>query len=238
MNKHLDFIFLIFICLVPHICTAQKEIKSKLLSHQEHAEVIDKSIIQEFNINIQIYLVYEIRYQGIVDYLVLCESRDQVIQKTKDTINKQLKAVLLRRGSSGIEQKVWEINDLITSGSTEEKSIVFLTKFMDFQDFDLDGYVDYTLIYASRAMNDFMDGRLKIAMLQADGSKVFIRHQNAVLDHDRQTQIDKSFYTLDRTWQSAIRKRMLLLEKEGRAIFPDNWQTAMKANKTIINERQ
>jgi hypothetical protein len=217
---------------------SQKTIEWRLLTEEERLETIDIHVIEDFKIYMQVYKVYQIKYQGVHDYLVFCESRDEIKNNNKDTINKKIKAVLLRRGGSGIEQKVWEINDNIVASATEETSIWFWTRYIDFQDFDNDGDVDYTLLYGTKAMNGLSDGRLKIAMVNKKGEKIFIRHQNGTLDFERETKIDKGFYSLPRTWQMAMQKRMKLIEKEERAIFPAGWEAAMKNFKTVINERK
>jgi hypothetical protein len=234
--KKIFFAFVFFCAALAS--NAQKIIESRLLSEEERLETIDIHVIEDFKIYMQVYKVYEIKYLGVHDYLVLCESRDEIKNNDKDTINKKIKAVLLRRGGSGIEEKVWEINDNIVVSPTEESSIWFWTRYLDFQDFDNDGEVDYTLLYGTKAMNGLSDGRLKIAMVNKKGEKIFIRHQNGSLDFERETKIDKGFYALPRTWQMAMQKRMKLIEKEERAIFPAGWEAAMKNFKTIINERK
>lgn len=84
------------------ILFAQKDIKVKVLSATERLETISTDVIETYKINIQVYEVYEIKYNGETEYLVLCESKDEINNNT-DTINKKIKAVLLRRSVSGIE---------------------------------------------------------------------------------------------------------------------------------------
>lgn len=86
-------------------------------------------------------------------------------------------------------------------------------------------------------MNGVNDGRIKFVMIDKAGTKILIRHQNGVLDDERETQIDKGYYKLARGWQMAIQKQMQLMEKEERAIFPAGWQVAIKNKKLFIKEK-
>jgi hypothetical protein len=218
------------------VSVAQKNIKVKILSETEKLETIDAHVIENFKINTQIYKVYEIKYLTKTEFLVLCESRDEIKNGT-DTINKKIKALLLRRGGSGLEEKVWELNDNIILSATEENTMFFWTRYLNFQDFDNDGQIDYSIFYGTKAMNGYSDGRIKIALINKKGEKIFIRHQNGVLDDERETKIDKGFYSLPQIWQKAVIKNMQIIEKEDKAIFPNGWQAAMKSKKTNINER-
>ena len=79
-------------------------------------------------------------------------------------------------------------------------------------------------------MNVYMNGRMKILMVNKLGEKVFIRHQNGVLDDERITKIDQAFYALPTIWQRAVQKRMQLIEKENKVILAPEWQKQMKQN--------
>ena len=86
-------------------------------------------------------------------------------------------------------------------------------------------------------MNGTADGRIKF-VVNYKGQKITIRHQNGVLDFERETQVDKAFYGLPTALQMAVKQKMELMVKNGQAIFPAGWQAAMKAGKTSIHERK
>jgi hypothetical protein len=219
--------------------SAQNKIEVTILSAEDIKELFSDEVKETYKLSkMPIFKAYKIvsKYKNEPEYLMLCESHDQI--KGKDTISKKLYAALLRHGGSGgIEEKIWEIKDNIIASVTEETSISFYTRYLTFEDFDNDGEVDHTLIYGTRAMNGLMDGRLKIAMINNKGQKIFIRHQNGVLDSERETKIDAAFYNLPRVWQYAVQKRIVLMQKEERAIFPAGWEAGVRAKKLIINER-
>jgi hypothetical protein len=214
---------------------AGNKIVTSQLSLTEINNLFTADVLQDYAINLPIYKVYKNSYTTEDEYLVLCESMDE--KNSKDTINKSVQAFLFTKGGAGLELQ-WKINDNIIKSATEETSIWFWTRYLDFQDFDQDGQIDYTLIYGTKGMNGFSDGRIKILMVNKLGNKLFIRHQNGVLDFERETKIDKDFYNLPKTWQMAIKKRMELLEKENKAIFPVGWKLGLSKFKTVLNERK
>lgn len=89
--------------------------------------------------------------------------------------------------------------------------------------------------YQTIGPNGLDDGRLKL-ILYFGNKKIGIRHQNGVLDFQRYTQIDPSFYLLPVHFQTRIRSILLALEKEGSIVLPANWSTAMDAKQTMIKE--
>ena len=210
--------YLLLCCiLVATSLTAQK-IESSILNTSEVDNLFTTSLKES----------YKIKYTTQTEYLVLCESQDEIKSK-KDTINKNIHALLFKESAGGLE-KQWEIKDNIIKSETEESCIWFWTRYLDFQDFDQDGLVDYTIVYGTKGMNGYMDGRMKILMVNKQGEKVFIRHQNGVLDDERITKIDQAFYALPTIWQRAMQKRMQLIEKEEKIILAPEWQKQMKQN--------
>ena len=96
---------------------------------------------------------------------------------------------------------------------------------------------DLIIVYGTTALNGYDDGRIKI-IIYYKGQKIAIRHQNGMLDFERETIIDKAFYSLPTGLQSAVKQKMELMQKNNQAIFPAGWQLAMKNKKTTINERK
>jgi hypothetical protein len=77
-------------------------------------------------------------------------------------------------------------------------------------------------------------GRVKF-IIYYKGQKIAIRHQNGTLDYERETQLDKSVYTLPKSMLESIRQKMELMVKNGQTIFPASWQTDMENKKTACD---
>lgn len=192
------------------------------------------SIKSKFNIDYNIFRVYSYNDKIGKSFVVLTEKIDS-ITSTKDTLHHKIKAIKFNSGFNGLE-KEWEINDFILK-ENEESSIWFWTKYCDFSDIDGDGIIDPLLVYGTSGLNGYDDGRLKI-LLFYKGQKIAIRHQNGVLDFERNSQVDKAFYSLDLSIQNRIKEIMQKMIDNNHAIFPYGWQDAMKKQKLKFDENQ
>jgi hypothetical protein len=210
-------------------------VTSQVLTLKQVTELFPDTILRRLNIGFPILAVYKYADKKGQQYCMLTESRNE-ITANKDTFNQKIKAVIIK-AENGSFTKLWEINDNIVKNDNEESSIWFWTKYTDFKDYDSDGLVDPIIVYGTSAMNDYDDGRIKFIILYK-GEKVVIRHQNGVLDFEREPQIDKSFYNLPQSLQAAIKQKMELMTKNEHAIFPAGWKAAMKKKKLIFNERE
>jgi hypothetical protein len=119
----------------------------------------------------------------------------------------------------------------------DESSIQFWTKYIDFNDYNSDGLVDPIIIYGTSAANGYDDGRIKF-IIYYQGQKIAIRHQNGILDYERETQVDKAFYKLPLPLQTSIKQKMESMMKNSHAIFPAGWQAAMRNKKIRFSERR
>lgn len=151
-------------------------------------------------------------------------------QPRADTTHGNLKAICMQN-KAGKWVKEWEANDLIMG---EEQSIFYRNGLIRVQDLDKDGLIEPLLVYGTVGENGADDGRLKI-IIYYKGVKSAIRHQNGVLDFERNTQIDQSFYSLPSTIQKSVQYTMAQAEKLNFAIFPSNWQKAMSKKAIKIN---
>jgi hypothetical protein len=195
--------------------------ESEILSNKQIAELFPDSILRNLNITYPIYRVYKYQDKQGMHYCILCESRNQ-ITTDGDTLNQNIKAIGVTN-ENGKFVKVWEINDNIIRKDKDENSIRFWTRYLEIKDYDADGLVDPVIIYGTFGPNGYDDGRIKIIILYK-GQKIAIRHQNGILDGERETQVDKSFYSLPVRLQEAIKQKMKLMEKNGQAIFTVDWQ--------------
>lgn len=227
--------FLVISILSVSKCFSQNATSNYILSSNQIKKLFANSLRKEFKINYPIFRVYKYTDQSGEYYCILTESRDSIGNR-KDTLNYNIRAISLKF-ENGKYSKNWEINDQAIKNGKDEQSIWFWTKYSDFKDFDNDRLVEPLIVYGTWGANGYDDGRIKI-LIYYKGQKIAIRHQNGVLDFERETQIDKSFYSLPQSIQTAIKQKIELIIKSDQAIFPSGWQLAMKNQKTIISEKK
>ncbi|WP_207514911.1 M949_RS01915 family surface polysaccharide biosynthesis protein [Longitalea luteola] len=232
MKQHLVFGFLII--FINNAFAQTSAITSDIVSPKELATLLTDSIKKEMKINLPVYRVYRYVDKSGTHYCILTESSDVI--KDNDTLHQTIKAVNLVQKDGNLS-KAWEMNDNIIKSEQEENSIWFWTKYMEFRDYNEDSLIDPFLIYGTSGYDGTSNGRIKI-LIYYKGQKVAIRHQNGVLDFERETQVDQAFYNLPLSLQSAVQKKMELMTKNNVAIFPAGWQTAMKNRKLVFNERK
>ncbi len=68
-------------------------------------------------------------------------------------------------------------------------------------------------------MNGTSDGRIKI-LVYHKGKKRAIRHQNGMIDFDRNTKVDRLFYELPTEIQNRVKEIMINIMKNDQGIFP------------------
>ncbi|MDR6786599.1 hypothetical protein ABIE26_005215 [Pedobacter africanus] len=213
-----------------------KVLSTEILSPQETRKIITDQVHKHFGINYPTRRVYRYTDKSGQFFIVLTESNDLKAGR-KDTLHHHIKAYNFQMDKSEL-LKNWEIYDTITKqpGSNEmENSIWFWTKYTDFKDIDNDGLIDPVVIYGTSGMNHTDDGRIKI-LIYYKGKKFAIRHQNGTLDFERNTRVDKAFYTLPVKIQEHVKLIMKKMMDDGNAIFPYGWQKAMKAHKVFFDE--
>jgi hypothetical protein len=229
--KH-NFLFGFLIIFIHNGFAQTSSLTSDIVSSKQLADLLTDSIKKEMKINFPVYRAYRNADKSGTHYCILTESRDVI--KDNDTMHHKIKAVTLLE-VDGKLSKAWELNDNIIKSEQEENSIWFWTKYMEFKDYDKDNLIDPFIIYGTSGMNGTSNGRIKI-LIYYKGQKVAIRHQNGVLDFERETQVDQAFYNLPFLLQMAVQKKMELMTKNNVAIFPAGWQTAMKNKKLVFNE--
>ena len=172
-----------------------KVANSEILSNEVIAKIFTESFNKKHGIIYPISWVYQCIDKSGEFFIVLTEGNDNNAKSYKDQKNYNIKAYNFHQDKSGLIKK-WEINDFVTyqanypSLKHKETSIWFWTKYSTFVDIDNDGLIDPIIIYGTSGMNFIDDGRIKI-LIYYKGKKVVIRHQNGVLDDERNTQVDK-----------------------------------------------
>ena len=190
------------------------------MTRKQIETIFTDSIKKEFKINYPIFKVYKYSDKSGDFLCILTESNDSIFNN-KDTFNQSIKAINMKIDKNNFI-KTWELNDNTIKNEKEENCIWFWTSYFEFKDFDNDGLIEPIIVYGTSAMNGFDDGRIKLITFYK-GQKIAIRHQNGVLDNERQTQIDKAFYSLPQKLKDNIKSKMTLMEKQNKAIFTATW---------------
>lgn len=206
---------------------AQK-VNAKILSTTEINQIFDDGLKNYNNVAYPIYRVFEYKEDNRKCFLALTESVDEV--KGKDTLSKNIKAFIFKEVENDYSKEL-EISDNIIPTLNEEKTIFFWTKYISFE--KAGKAIVPIIVYGTKGMNNFMDGRIKIIIVY-NNQKIVIRHQNAVLDGERVTQVEKAFYTLPATIQNEVKKKITAMEKAGNATLAYGWETEMKKKKLHI----
>lgn len=199
-----------------------KNVHATIVNAEEAKLLLNDSIRESLGIIYPIFRVYKYTDVTGTNYSIMTESND-LITADGDTVSTKIKVLHLLE-ERGQLRKLWEVNDQILE---EETFIRIWTKFVDFGDHDNDGIVEPILVYGTSALNGYDDGRIKI-LICGKAQKIGIRHQNGILDDERMTTVDATFYRLPISIQDAVRAKIVLMEEIDLAIFPHGWQDAMK----------
>lgn len=193
------------------------------------------SLKQVFRLNFPVHYVYKYTDKSGSYFCVLTESQDSV-GKQKDSFHFKIRAVNLKQEPNGQYSKVWDMNDYILQRDQLESNIWFWNQYIAFDDLDKDGLTDPLIVYGTSASNGISDGRVK-CMIFHKGEKIGVRHQNAIAVNDRNTTVDKAFYSLPASLQQAVGQRMEQMTKVKEATFSTGWQKAMKSKQTYFDEK-
>jgi len=202
-------------------CTVLRAQTSTILLPKNQVQAIfTPAVKQQFEINYPIERVYNYTDKSGTYYCALTENVDSV-SKTNDTLNHEIKAFMFKVSGDSLK-KVWDIYDYTAKSDANESRIWFWTHYIDFTDYDGDGIIDPIIVYGTQGDNGYDDGRIKF-IVYYHGKKYVLRHQNGVLDGQRQTQPGEGFNTLPSTIKKAIQTKMNEMTKKGQAIFAINF---------------
>lgn len=206
-----------------------------MLPKAEAVKVFTTDVKNKLGITLPIVRTYSYADTGGKYYMVLTEKFDGM--EVRDTVHKTIKAFNFK--SSGEElEKQWEVNDFTRKTENDypgEISMWFWTRYCIFQDIDKDGITDPILVYGSKVDNGLDNGRVKI-LVYYKGEKIVIRHQNGVLDDERNTHVDVKFYKLPTVIQKEVTFLIHQIMEDGNAIFPYGWENNMKKHKVEFSE--
>lgn len=216
-------------------CYCQGALNVKILNEAETDSVFSVPVRSSLGIRYPIYKVYQLADKRGNHYLVLTEKKHgDGPTSLNDTI--QGFAVLSENGKLQVE---WSLLDFILKEGNQvsgEYSIWFWTKYIAPEDIDGDGLFDPVIVYGSSGRNGIDDGRIKI-VVYCKGAKRVIRHQNGTLDFERNTQVDQLFYQLPASVREYVQALMEKMEANNHAIFPGEWEAAMKKQQLRFDER-
>lgn len=223
---------LLFCCNEPHT----QKISEPSVSGKEWLDTLDTQ--NELGLFTQEYEYKE--YEDKEGKHLLIFSRHMYTNLEGEPYQDSLKAVNISVAQAG-QVVEWEMKDFIRLEKTDELQpeyhVSFLMDYVSLEDLDNDGLVDPILVYGTLGINGVDDGRVKI-LLYYKGEKIGIRHQSGVLDFERNTQVDTSFYSLPETLKSHIMGLMDKIVEAEQVIFPAGWKDAMQEGKTYFDENE
>lgn len=224
-------------CFITVLLFAKTDtVQGQILTPQQTAEFFTPDLNKQLGITYPIRRVYNCTDKSGQFFIVLTESNDLTATR-KDTLHHNIRMFRFDQNKNKL-LKSGEMYDHIgknLDGSGMENSIWFWTKYCGFTDVDHDGWIDPIIVYGTSGPNHTDDGRIRI-LIYYKNQKYAIRHQNGTLDFERNTRIDKSFYSLPLSLQKHVKQLMQTMTDNGHAIFPYNWQTAMKNRKLYFDE--
>lgn len=209
------------------------------------AEIVDDSSTSDlirylskcsFNVRYPIFRIYAIsNSKSIKEYLILTEHKYDTTNKSVliDTI--QAYYIRLQNNTCKV---IWTLKDFVIKNSANdviESTIWFWSKYIRIQDIDKDGNVDFFVVYGTKGLNGFDDGRMKL-LIYYKNKKVTIRHQNGVLDFERYTYIDSLFYNLPESIQVLSIAIIGSIIQNGHSTFPLGWKESLRNKKLLIEE--
>lgn len=229
-------LFLSFLLvLATNLCIGQ--IKTfGIVSTVEVNKIFSADVKKKFGITYNIYRVYRYGDSGGTYLMAMTENIAKITTK-KDTITDKIKGVFFKENGSIIEKQAEIVDFTIkqATSSEQEKTMSFWSKYCVFEDLDNDGMIEPIIVYGTKGINNYGDGRIKILTFYK-GKKISIRHQNGVLDSERNTQIDAAFYDLPEAIQKKVATMMNNITTNDNGIFPAGWEEAMRNRKTKITE--
>lgn len=216
----------------------ESHIESKQLSKSEINAVFSQEVKNKHNITFDTYRAYS--YDDVKgNHLVLMthhitkKTNTAFIKENTTRYHDSIKAYFFHKRGSQLKLER-TVTDFIKENTySDEYSISFWTKFFSLDDYDGNGTIDPILIYGTYGSNGTIDGRIKIIILQ-NGEKTVIRHQNGILDGERVTQIDASFYDLPLGIQEQVVKLMRSITENGSGILPWDWEQERKERQLRI----
>ncbi|MDR0227645.1 MAG: hypothetical protein LBI72_01040 [Flavobacteriaceae bacterium] len=210
--------------------SAQSTATKGWLSDKEKITLFTPAFNEQMEIEYPIFKAFKYSDNGGDNLFVFTEHA--YAKQTDDSLNDKIKGHFIQRKKGEDWKQVVTVRDLKTEG---EENIWFWTKYSVFEDADKDGIIDPIVVYGSSDPdNGRSEGRLKIIVIYK-GAKVFIRHQNSIMDNDRITQVDKAFYQLPKAIQKRVQKLIKDIADKDLALFAHTILSDMDKGKTSIN---
>jgi len=229
--------FILILCLLVAKISFSQTIpaNSQLVSDEMVAKLFTEKVKSDLGIDLPIYKVFEYNDKAGLHYLVLMENE---YSKSEDKpLFDKIKLVDVL-SSNGILKSNWTVTDFLKPEDVKNDpyfSIWTWTKYLQISDIDGDKIADPIIVYGMRSQNNIDEGKIKIITIYK-GKKYIIRHQNSGMDWGRNTQVDKTFYSLPIKIQNKVKETMTKIAADGNGIFPYGWEKNMKLKKLKFDE--
>lgn len=190
----------------------KNEIRINELSNSKINAIFTIQIREKLKLQNCIKKVFEYNDKSGANYLITTQS------DCANANSKAIQFVFLTKDELKVVRRVKDFVLPEGNAISCEYNIFIWHKYLTIEDLDKDGFVDFIFVYGTTGENGFEDNRVKQIIIYK-GSKTTIRHQNAVLDDDRVTQIDESFYNLPISLRKCICQKMNQMVKDGLSIY-------------------
>lgn len=225
------YVIVLLIGLSINAVIGQTKSNGKWMSKADVKTFFTPELKEEIGMQLPIFKVREFSDNNGDNMFVFTEELSMV--SGKDTLHNKIKGHFIQKKKGEGWKQVLDVKDFLDE---DEESIWFWTKYSVFEDIDKDGIMDPIIVYGSRHSDTYlMEGRLKIMVIYK-GKKVFIRHENAILDQDRVTQVDKAFYELPKSIQNRVRVIIKRIQSNDLGVFSYSLFEEMNMKKTRITE--
>nr|WP_055437563.1 hypothetical protein [Lacinutrix algicola] len=201
------------------------------MSKEEIDSIFTVTIKDKLQLEYSIHRIYKYNDKAGEHYIVM--TKNAIKCEELETCSDIIKVYCFSYKNDVFNLK-WSLHDFILP-DLYEYSITHWTKYFKIEDYDSDGFADPIIIYGTRGLNDFSDGRIKI-LVYYKNKKSVIRHQNGIHDDERNTQVDKQFYKLPIEIKNRVKVLMKNIAENNHGIFPYGWQKAMEKNKLKFDE--
>lgn len=215
---------IVFLLIISSVSSQIRKNESKILDSIQVGNIFTKKEKKNLKIKYPIVRVY--KYHDITgeNYLVLTERKD-IRSGKEEAVNDSIQAFNFKV-KDGLLKEEWSLRDFIIKDEyVKEDSIWFWTKYIDVNDYDNDGVMEPIIIYGTSEEYDY--DRMKM-LVYHKGKKKGVRHQNASLDDDRITQVDKSIFLLPIEIKKEIKLLINKIEDNNHSMFNYTFKSSKK----------
>lgn len=221
----MKFILLTITLFVSLLFSTENRTNVSTLSESEISNVFPQHVQKELGITFGIFKAYRYQDSTGIYYLLLTENTYK--KKEKEIFNDKIKAFCFKDEKKKLVLQ-WMIQDNYKPNGNsldwKEKSIWFWTKYLILDDIDEDGKIDPIIVYGTGGESAYDYGRINFELFYKN-QRISIKHQNSELDSTRNTEIDKNFFDLPKSFYAKFKTLFNDMNKNNHAKISNNLMT-------------